>query len=193
MRLLPFVKRLRILQRYGYADPWFLPTIFNAQSLFYFSTFTNVQELVVDELDLRAFIPQARLYFGQFTPTLRSLTLRTPKSDHHQLLYFLGLFPNLDDLKLIYTHTWTFIPDPAPASQSPLSLRGRLTLKGFDGEVLMRSLSELSGGLRFRYMDLLDVGGARFLLEACADTLEALRVYPDGWTGKGRSPVVLLV
>ena len=119
MRLLPFVKRLRILQRYGYADPWFLPTIFNAQSLFYFSAFTNVQELVVDELDLRAFIPQAQLYFGQFTPTLRSLTLRTPKSDRRQLLYFLGLFPNLDDLKLIYTHTWTFIPDPAPAPQSP--------------------------------------------------------------------------
>ena len=188
MRLLSFVKRFRILQRYDdHADPWFLPTIFNAQSLVYFSALTNVQELIVDELDLCAFTPQAQLYFGQFTPTLRSLALRTPRSNHHQLLYFLGLFPNLDNLKLIYNHTWALIPDPAPAPQSPLSLRGRLTLKGFDAEVLMRSLSELSGGLRFRYMDLHLVGDARFLLEDCADTLEALRVRPDGWSSKGCS------
>jgi len=187
MRFLPFVKQLRILQRYGYADPWFLPTLFDSQSLVYFSALTNVQELVVDELDLRAFTPQAQLYFGQFTPTLRSLTLRTPRGNHNQLLYFLGLFQNLDDLKLIYTHAWVLEPDPAPVPQSPLSLEGRLTLKGFNGEVLMRSLSRLSGGLRFRYMDLLDVGGARSLLEACADTLEALRVHPVGWTGRGYS------
>jgi len=57
----------------------------------------------------------------------------------------------------------------------------------------MRSLSELSGGLRFRYMDLLNVGGARFLLEACADTLEALHVRLDGWIGKGCSRGLLLV
>jgi len=185
MRLLPLVKRLQILQRYGYADPWFRPTIFNARSLACFSALTNVQDLVVDELDLHAFTPQAQLYFGQFTPTLRSLTLRTPRSNHNQLLHFFGLFPNLDDLKLIYTHSWIFIPDPAPVPQSASSLRGRLTLKGFGGEVLMRSMSELSGGLRFRYVDLLDVEGVRFILGACANSLEALRVHPVDWTGKG--------
>ena len=187
MRLLPLVKRLQILQRHGYADPWFLPAIFNTQGLAHFSALTNVRELVIDELDIRTFIPQAQLYFGQFTPTLRSLILRTPRSNHRQLLYFLGLFPNLDDLKLIFTHKWPVIPDLAPVPQLALSLRGRLTLKGFGEEVPMRSLSELSGGLRFRYMDLLNVDDVRFLLDTCADTLEALRVHPVGWAGKDYS------
>ncbi|KAF9648102.1 hypothetical protein BDM02DRAFT_2358489 [Thelephora ganbajun] len=179
MRLLPFVKRLRILQGGLTASPWFLPTTFNCRNLAYFSTLTNVQVLGIDNLDLGMFVPEAQLYFGHFTSTLRSLTLRTPRGTYNQLLYLLGLFPNIDDFRLIYYPT----PESPPPGQvlvprSAPSLRGRLTLSSFGGEGFLRDLSKLAGGLRFRHMDLFDADGTRFLLDTCADTLETLRIYP---------------
>ena len=188
MQLLPFVKRLQILQYYDYPGTWFRPSLFNAQSLAYFSALTNVQELGIRGLDFRVFTPRAQRYFGHFTPTLRTLALRNPKGTNSQLLYFLGLFPNLDDLKFDHGHlqpTSTLAPVP----QSAPSLRGRLTLTCAGRVGLLRDLSKLSGGLRFHYMHLFDWGGARFLLDTCADTLETLRVYPVYLTGKGHSQV----
>jgi len=181
MRLLPFVKRLQIVQHY--TDPWF-PNIFDARGLVYFSALTNVQELGIDELHFCAFTPQAQRYLGHLMSTIRSLALRNPTGTGHQLLYFLGLFPNLDDFKLSYSRAQHPTPAPAPIPQSAPFLRGRLTLTWVTKEGFLRDLSELSGGLRFRYMDLVGVGDTRFLLDTCADTLETLRVYPVYWTGK---------
>ena len=175
MGLLPFVKRLLIVQYHG-NDPS-LPTVLNARSPVYFA-FTNVQELAIDMLAL-VFTPRVHLYFGHSMPKLRSLALRRPLAAHHQLLYFIGLFPNLEDFKLAdLTREQT--PEPVPVPQSVPPLRGRLTLRGFCGVDFLRDLSKLSGGLRFRYAYLREVEGARFLLENCAETLETLRVYPSG-------------
>ena len=58
MRLLPFVKRLRV--RHRYADPFLPPEIWNAQCLIYFSALANIQELGFDGLDLRLFVPEAK-------------------------------------------------------------------------------------------------------------------------------------
>ena len=186
MRLLPFVKRLRV--RHRYADPFLPPEIWNAQCLIYFSALANIQELGFDGLDLRLFVPEAKLYLGHFMPRLRSLALTRSGGPNHLLLYLLGLFPNLDDLKLVSTNSWrsvarglTLVPHSAPL------LRGRLTLAVFHDEGFLGGLSELSSGLRFRYMDLVRVEGSRFLLAACAETLETLRIHPTSWTGKGRS------
>ena len=59
---------------------------------------------------------------------------------------------------------------------------------------LLRDLSELSGGLRFRSMDLLGVDGAHFLLRSCAGTLETLRVRCNIQIRKGvlKDPVLRL-
>jgi len=187
MRLLPFVKRLWIMD--DYADPLLPSDILNPKCLAYFSAFTNIQELGIDRLDLHSFVPQAQLYFGHFMPRLRSLALIRPGGPHHLLLSFLGLFPNLDDLKLV---AWkSALRGPVPVSQSAPLLRGRLTLASFCGEDFLRDLSELSGGLRFRSMDLLEAEGSRFLLDSSAETLEVLRIYPtlhwteNSWTGEG--------
>ena len=67
------------------------------------------------------------------------------------------------------------MPDQRPVPQSALSLRGRLTLEWPPW------VSELSGGLRFHYMNLsggMDV--RRFLLDACAETLETFACLPPG-------------
>jgi len=178
MQLLPFVKRLRIIQASGPLGPRRLLKMFNTKALAHFSALSNVRELGIDDLDLDTFTPQALLCLNHFASSLRSLALRTPRGSHQQLLHFLGLFPNIDDLKLIYYYVSESSPsDPALVPQSAPSLRGRLRLISFDGEVFLRALSELSGGLRFRYVELLYAKGARFLLNTCANTLEALRIY----------------
>jgi len=180
MQLLPLVKRLRILDYHG-------PTILTARSLVYFSALTNVQELSIDELDFRVSTPQVQLCFGQLAPTLRSLILRTPRGTRHQLLYFLGLFTNLDDFKLVRDRTEESTPAPVLVPQLAPPLRGRLTLASFGREVFLRDLSKLSSGLRFRSMDLHEAGGVRFLLDSCARTLQTLRIYPVWGTSKGYS------
>ncbi|KAF9644966.1 hypothetical protein BDM02DRAFT_3190142 [Thelephora ganbajun] len=157
------------------------PKQLNYCTLRHFSALTNVQELELDYLDIPSFIPRIQRYFGHFLPTVRSLALREPKGSRRQILYFIGLFQHLDNLKLLYrtlyfregpTDDLTLIPLFAPP------LRGRLTMTRFGGVGLFKDMIQLFGGIRFRYMDLFEVGGMRFLLGACVKTLETLRLYP---------------
>ena len=178
--LLPLIKRFRI--RVEFCD--FDPDWFNRHTLRCFSALTNLQELGVDYLQLSGFIPNLRRYFGHLSPTLRFLALKAPRGSCRQILYFVGFFPNLQDLKL---------QDPTPsllkeqddiddASLVPLSvppLRGRLTLTCFTRDKLARDMIVLFGGLRFRSMDLYMVTFVRLLLDGSAETLEALRLYPS--------------
>jgi len=183
MQLLPFVKRLRIM--HCYVEPSLPSEIFSAKCLAYFSALTNIQELALDRLDLHLFIPQAQLYLGHFMPRLRSLALMRPEGPHSLLLCLIGLFPNLDDLKLVSNYSWQPVSrEPAPIPHSAPLLRGQLTLAWFFGEDLLRDLSELFGGLRFRYVNLVGPEGSRFLLGACAETLETLRIHPTYRIGR---------
>ena len=96
-------------------------------------------------------------------------------------MYFVGLFPNLQDLKLNYRFPKNEEESTADATLIPLSippLRGRLTLTCFARTNLVEDIITLFGGLRFCYMDLFRVDCARLLLGACAETLEMLRLYP---------------
>ena len=43
---------------------------------------------------------------------------------------------------------------------------------------ILEDMIDLFGGIRFCYMDLFCVCGMRLLLDACAETLETLRLYP---------------
>ena len=182
--LLPLVRRLWIQQHFNTARCWFLPTKFSTRSLAYFSAFTNVRELGVEALDLHAFTSPshwAQLYFGHFAPTLRSLTLRRPQGTRRELIYFLGLFPNLDDLKLV--SDWCFTQRAPPGAvlvpRSAPSLRGRLVLVQWgDGQDFLSDLSVLSGGLRFHHAVMTDMEPecARLLLDRCAESLKTLRI-----------------
>ena len=185
MRLLSFVKRLRIMHC-NYTANYPPPEIFNAQGSVYFSTLTNVQELGFDGLDLTAFNPLAQLHLRHFMPRVRYLALRRPRGTYCQLLYFLGLFPNLDDLKVTLSYCWKSQPDPGPVPQSAPPLRGRLTLAWFQAEEFLRDLAKLCGGLRFHYIDLFGMEPSRFLLDTCAETLETLHVYPAQWNYSGK-------
>ena len=57
-------------------------------------------------------------------------------------------------------------------------LGGQLTMTGFTRPLLLKDMIDLFGGLRFRRMNLCGVEGMPLLLNACANTLETLRLYP---------------
>ena len=178
--LLPLVKRFRIRSLTKFNGP-FTPQKLGRYTMCCFSALTNLQELGIDDLQVPSFMPNIRRYFGHLAPTLRFLALREPIGSPRQILYFIGLFPNLQDLKICYNYSMEEQEDTADEDLIPLSvppLCGRLTLLFFPKEKLVKDMITFFGGLRFRYMDIFQVKCVRLLLGACADTLEELRLYP---------------
>lgn len=179
--LLPLVKQFRI--RVEESD--FGPDRFNKHTLRYFSALTNLQELGIDNLQTFGFVSTSRRYFEHLSPTLRFLALKQPRGSCRQILYFIGLFPNLQDLKLHYPNTINYqeeqdgVDDVTLVPLSVPPLRGRLILTCFAREKLVRDMIDFFGGLRFHTMDLYMVNCVRLLLDGCAETLEALRLYPS--------------
>jgi hypothetical protein len=175
--LLPLVKRFRIR-----LSPFhkFTPKCLGGSTLRYFSALTNLQELGIDYLQVSSFMPNIQRCFGHFAPTLRFLALREPRGSCRQILYFIGLFPSLQDLKLCYSSPTKELESETDADLIPPStppLRGRLTLTCFTWEELVEDMITIFGGLYFHYMDLYRVRCVRLLLGACAETLETLRLY----------------
>ena len=184
--LLPLVKKFQVYGG-GYDSMGLSPKIFNCCILRQFLTLTNVRVLYLEFLDIPSFMPRIQRYFGHFSPTVRSLALREPKGSHRQIIYFIGLFQHLQDLKLTCD---TPRSQEEPAEDLSLippfvpPLRGWLKLVYFTKVDLLKDMIDLFGGLRFRYMHLLDVDGMRLLLDACAETLEILVLYPTDPHGK---------
>lgn len=147
----------------------------------YFGALENVQELAIADLDFSQFPAGLEEYFGRFLHTLRSVALSSPRGTCRQLLDFLRLFPQLDDIKISHYRSRAETHEELDA-RSVLTrggLRGRLTLVKFDEEGLLEDIAAAFGGMQFTSMDLLNVRWMEFLLEACADTLETLRIYLD--------------
>ena len=179
--LLPLVKRFRIRLDNDYTAK-FTPEQLGGRTLCQFSALTNLRELGIDFLQVSSFMPIIRQCFGNFSPTLRFLALKAPTGSCRQILYFIGLFPNLQDLRLNYPFPRDEQESIADATLVPPSvppLRGRLALTCFTRGKLMEDMAVLFGGLRFRHMDLFRVNCVGFLLGKCAETLETLSLYPS--------------
>ena len=178
--LLPFVTRVFIV--------WNTWGVFSSEKFHHrirqeFSTLANVQELSIDNLGLPSFMPRIQEYFGQFPPTLQSLTLRKPVGTCRQLVFFIGLFPHLEDLEL-HDYLPNPVGDPTLVPPSVPSLRGRLTASNFHGGDLARTIVDLLGGLRFRHTDLSNVAGTQFLLYGCGNALETLKLQATDICGE---------
>ena len=153
---------------------------FSARELNYwtrreFSKLTNVRELSIEALGIPSFGPKIQQHFGQFSPTLRSLTLISPQGCGRQVVFFIGLFPHLEDLNLLHVCSaclWgsqedglTLVPPFVPP------LRGRFIT--YSGDCFAKGMIDLFGEVQFRRMDLWG-GGMQRLLYACPNTLEML-------------------
>ena len=185
--LLSLVKRLRIRRWPYWSKIGVTPGRLCRRTFHRLSALTNLRELGIDDLEVSRFMPRIQRCFGHFSPTLQFLALRDPRGSCQQILYFIGLFPNLQDLKpqscssegeQEITGDTTLIPLSTPP------LRGWLTLTCFTRVTLIRDMIALFGGLRFRRMDLFGVKCVRLLLDACAETLETLRLYPTDSYGE---------
>ena len=181
--LLPLVKKLQVCEGSFSKHPSFTPQRLNCHTLRHFFALTNVQELEIDNLNIPRFMPRIRQYFKNFLPTLQSLALKEPKGSCQQVLYFVGLFQHLENLKLRYK-PYNYQQEPAGNLKlTPLfapPLRGRLTMTGVLNVNLLKDMVQLFEGIRFRYMDLFDVEGVWLWIGACTETLETLRLYPTG-------------
>ena len=183
--LLPFVKKLQ-----ARGTQWTIDGLsksgFDRRTLRQFSALANVQELEVRSLDIPSFLPTIQQYFGHFLPTVRSLALETPKGSHRQIIYFIGLFQHLNDLLLSRFYRRGNEPAEDLALIPPFTppLRGRLVMTNFKRVGFVKDMIDLFGGIRFSYIDLFDVRDSRLLLNACAKTLETLRIYPNSYYGE---------
>ena len=158
----------------------------NRYTLRPFFALSNVCQLEIEYLDIPSFMPRIRRYFGHFMPTLRYLILEAPKGSNRQIVYFIGLFQHLDDLKLVRaraepkeepTDDLTLIPPFVPP------LRGWLILVYFTRVGILKDMIDLFGGIRFRCMRFCNVNGIGLLLNACAETLELVDGYPTDHHG----------
>lgn len=177
--LIPLVKEI-VVDQLGGPGGWFGPEAFGPNDLDYFSSFANVRTLRIQGLDIDRFMGGVERYFGQFSPTLRSISLSYPTcSTPRQLSHFLSLFPNLDDVDIRqFLASNKAIPDMELLPFSAPKLRGQLTLHDFRSTETWMLLIAVCGGLQFRQMVLRNVGGCTpILLKACAKTLETLRFY----------------
>ena len=182
--LVPLVKEIRVDQVFD-TTYWFLPRAFGRRDLRRFSAFTNVHTLKLQNMQIYHFIPGIERYFGQFSPTLRSITLYDPCCTPRQLSHFLSLFPNLDDIEIwgvcVHLHTpGAAIADTELVMFSVPKLRGRLALYNSSWVETWTHLVASCGGLRFRRMDLHgSTYCAFFLLGPLSNTLETLRFSAD--------------
>ena len=179
--LLPSVETVRIHS--FYKD--FSPKQFNRSTLRHFSALANVQSLEMDNLDIPGFMPRIRKYFGSLLPTLQSLYLKMPKGSNRQIIFFVGLFQRLEDLTLESTacrrepeEDLTLVPTFTPP------LQGRLAVCHWTRAGLFQDMVHLFGGMRFRALDLFGVDQTQFLLRACPETLQVLRLYPTDLFGE---------
>jgi hypothetical protein len=149
--------------------------------MLHFTALVNLQDLRIADLVFSKFPAGAGEYFGHFSPTLRSVALYAPRGTCRQLLDFLRLFPKLDDITISYYRARFKAYEALDTQLIPIKggLRGRLILRNFGEEGLLKDMAVAFGGMRFTSMDLQDVRGMQLLLEACADTLETLRISSD--------------
>lgn len=174
--LLPYVKKAQ----FDHAPDWVVPAILNSRSMRCFRALDNLQELAITSLDLSLFPSGVGEFLGRFSPTLRSLSLKGPLGSRRQLLDFFRLFPRLEDITICGYRGDNDVYEVLDDKLVPIGggLRGRLTLKNFHDELLLKHMIVAFGGMRFTYMSLESVQGVPLLLEACADTLQTVYIFP---------------
>ena len=182
--LLPFVGRFSIDIPRATSDG-FGPKQLNGNNLRYFSALNNLQELSICRFELPKFIPDLKQCFGHFVPTLQSLSLYQPSGSARQILYFIGLFPNLRDFDLYGSSN--IEKDTAadlalvPPSIPPLS--GWLAFRSIQRGGFIDEMIALYGGLRFHHV-YLDWTSWQVVLGACAETLETIQLDEGGLIGE---------
>lgn len=172
---------LLLLVRCFKIKPCFNLKNFGEHNIQHFSALKNLQELEIDHLQLSSFMPNIKGYFDHF-PKLKTLILGEPKATCWEILYFVGLFQTLQDLRLCNfdcteedetEDCLSLIPPLIPPLQ-------HLVLERIKGEKFVDGMIKVYKMLDIRCMGLqwVQLECIQWLLDACAGTLETLRLNP---------------
>ena len=174
---LPFVKRVKF-DKVSHRS--FEPEFFdNDNHLECFRALENVHDLSIAGLNFSHFNKgRANKCFGHFGRELRSLTLISPRGTRQDLFDFLGLFPSLDDIEISDFSPLDTVND-TPPNHYRRGLKGRLVLKDFGDEGLLRAIFDSHGGMWFKSVVLHDAQGAQLVLDSCAYNVKTLRIWPS--------------
>ena len=182
--LFPLVEDLRIFN--SSHSGWISQKLFNSRILRQFTAFTSIQCLTIGSLDIPSFMPTIQRYFG--LPTVKSLTLASPKGSHQQVIFFIGSFEHLENLMF---HDDTFCSsEEGPALVPPFipPLGERLTAWRLRKAGILGDMIRSFGGIKFSEMDIFDVAETRLLLSACSETLLIVQLHPNDPHGELLDP-----
>ena len=174
--LLPLVEELKI--RIDHPTTVVSQQLFKPRILRQFMAFTNVQDLQLGYLDIPSFMPGIRQCFGPFLPTVKSLTLVSPRGSYQQVIFFIGSFQHLEDLMLHDDTSCTPGKDSALIPPFVPPLQGRLVVWCLRKEGFLRDMVRSFGGIKFSKMDIYDVAETGRFLGACSKTLRSLQLHP---------------
>lgn len=142
----------------------------------YFHSIGKLQTLVVDGLDVTAFMPVFHSCLGMFTTSLRSLDIRHIWDSDRQLLWFISQFPLLEDLSIRSCYALYFFLGPAPPLiRTAPPFRGNLNLSLImDSQSLCEALAQFPGGLNFTSLELKGCGKPGAIISACQHSLKSI-------------------
>ena len=166
-----------------------MPRIFNPDTLLphlrHFQSLDRVHTLAIEQFDPLRWANHYQTCFAHFYPTLTSLTLSDSHNCDGLLLRFALQFPHLENLCVEWMATKRkplSVPDFTVDQPPPLS--GHLRLVGYSTvpKLAVYFVRRFPNTANFRSVELETFFGnqAKYILNACAHTLERLTILPDG-------------
>lgn len=155
----------------------------------YFRSIDKLQTLIIDRLDVPAFMPMFNDCLGMFTHSLRSLDIKHIWDSERELLFFISQFPLLEDLGIRSCYALYFFLGPSPPilRTSP-PFRGHLNLSIImDSQSLCEAIAQLPGGLHFTSLELKGCEKPVAILTACQFTLRSVLYTWTSIQGEHRS------
>ena len=152
------------------------------------STFTHVQELEIGYLNVGGLLTLLHQHCDVLKSTVRTLTLRYPRGSTEQLLCFISLFSDPENLAVECIESGLAPAAVVPILESSPPLTGRLALTGIFDQEFMSGLASLQNGLKFRTVDLQFCEEAQEIIDNCAGTMERFIWHPSEFRGKFNFP-----
>ena len=142
----------------------------------YFLSIHNLRTLVIDGLDVTAFMPVFTSCLGMFTRSLRSLDIKHIWDSDRQLLWFISQFPLLEDLSIRSCYAlYLFLGPSPPLIRTSPPFRGHLNLSLLmDSQSLCEALAQFPGGLNFTSLELKGCGKPAAVIAACQFSLKSV-------------------
>ena len=177
MGMIHLVRRMVATRKINQAD-FLLPT-----TLTRLHAFTHLQELDIRYLDVGNLLLWLHEHCDILKNTVRTLTLRYPRGSIKQLVCFINLFSNLENLTVDSIDRTIAYDSKVPVIEYSPPLTGRLTLTGIFDPEFIAGLASMQKGVRFRTVDLQFCGEVQEIIEACAESMERLIYHPSDFRG----------